>query len=336
MNISVLIPTHKRPDLLANAIQSVSNQSRRDLISEVIVSENSSDNRSEEVCKKFTNLPIRFVRPQPTLDAGPHFNWLVKQAKCDWIAMLSDDDMWGRYHLEEASRLLVKHPSATSYIGRALQIRPGNELSNFAWFRATYPDLRFKDEVPVYAESIWTPSDALAPCLLRTPLNIWASVSAAKTLKDAISVFNETSPGHQLDRYFIWRLVNAGTTVVGSEITLFVHHHANAESHRHLAPTDRQHQQQKSIEYSRKIITEARAIGLNPEALINTLMPSLGPTDQRSLRLACKNLIKINSPNNPTPKTQAVKGALRFLANEISPPALSKSIRQLKNCFLKI
>ena len=117
MEITVIIPTHRRPEMLQSALQSVANQSRRDLIKEVIVSENSDDLRSKHIVEEFPELPVTYLQQSPTVEAYYHFAILVEKVKTDYVALLGDDDMWGRYHLEEAHRCLMQEPDSIAYVG---------------------------------------------------------------------------------------------------------------------------------------------------------------------------------------------------------------------------
>jgi len=87
-DVSVLIPTAKRPDLLHTALESVDRQTEIARIGEVVVIENGEDRGSADVCKRFPNLPIRYLYRNPTVSA--------------WAGMLPR-----RWRLS----LLKKHPS---------------------------------------------------------------------------------------------------------------------------------------------------------------------------------------------------------------------------------
>jgi hypothetical protein len=61
MGLSVLSPTANQPLLLRRALKSVARQSGVDQIQEVLVSENLKNWESENICRQFTNLPIRYL-----------------------------------------------------------------------------------------------------------------------------------------------------------------------------------------------------------------------------------------------------------------------------------
>jgi hypothetical protein len=41
----------------------------------------------------------------------------VANASGEWVGLLADDDMWGRYHLEEALAALHDHTDAVAFFG---------------------------------------------------------------------------------------------------------------------------------------------------------------------------------------------------------------------------
>lgn len=103
---SVLITTAKRPHFLPTALESVARQTALGRIGEVIVIENGEDRRSESVCRKFPNLPIKYIYRNPPI---PLSKWMVgtlSEASLPFVAMLHDDDWWLDFHLERSLRKL--------------------------------------------------------------------------------------------------------------------------------------------------------------------------------------------------------------------------------------
>src|ERR1700685_1735631 len=93
--VTILIPTAKRPDMLATALRSVSEQTAVNEIAEVIVSENAGDSRSREVCQQFPGLPIKYIFREPQMLAVEHFSILKKAHwSGEFTVMLHDDDWW--------------------------------------------------------------------------------------------------------------------------------------------------------------------------------------------------------------------------------------------------
>lgn len=83
MKTTILIPTYQRARLLYIALASVRSQTDRDLIAEVVVSENSADRGSLDVAAEFEDLPIRHVFQHPPVDPGTHFAKLLDLTQTD-------------------------------------------------------------------------------------------------------------------------------------------------------------------------------------------------------------------------------------------------------------
>jgi glycosyltransferase involved in cell wall biosynthesis len=208
--------------MLRSALQSVANQSRRDLIKEVIVSENSDDQMSKEIVNEFPELPVSYIVQFPVVNVGNHFALLVDKVQTDWVALLGDDDMWGRYHLEEAHRCLLQEPDSIAYVG---------------W------DAYFTDESRPVSGARFDPLGVLnsgennkgyfkvdfvnmsLACLNLTPLNMWATIGKKNAVSFAFQVFKEKDLGADSDRYMFWLLSQVGPVLVGKEITLFYRLH---------------------------------------------------------------------------------------------------------------
>ena len=106
-NVTVLIPTCKRPALLRTALESVSQQSAKLSIREIVVIENGLDRGSEEVCRAFGSLPIKYVfreKPLPpgSLESVEATEEWLRTVATDFVAILFDDDWWAPNHLQRA------------------------------------------------------------------------------------------------------------------------------------------------------------------------------------------------------------------------------------------
>ncbi len=91
--VSVLIPTHKRPELLRLAVESAQAQSYREI--EILVSDNSDDSRSEQLIAALREQDprIRYLRQE---GGGYMENWLnaLHAARGEFVNYLMDDDLF--------------------------------------------------------------------------------------------------------------------------------------------------------------------------------------------------------------------------------------------------
>jgi len=333
--ITVTIPTYKRPALLRAALESVRNQSRPDLIDSVILSENSSDPESEEMCRSFPELPIRFVRQNPAVDAGTHFCRIVELAETEHVALLGDDDMWGRYHIEEAARQLSVQQNAVAYIGSVAVVR------NSSRELCSLHNLIAKSRIPPlsdrYADSwVWAPQDMLLASLLCTPFNMWAIVGRRSELLQAMQVFTEPDQGIDSDRFMIWRLSQLGSVVIGREIGLFYRIHGDNACARLIAEAP-QHHRQATRAYTNRMLQEASAMGIDSRALWLNMMSRMTPNQLNEIRDYRWNLEgapdalieawgdDAGFPRKPNPKIRRIKAFVR----DILPPCIHRTLARI-------
>lgn len=94
--ISVVIPTYKRPDLLANLLQSINIQTLKP--HEVIVVDDCSRMESaySEVVNRYKDQfeNFHFISLEKNSGAPTARNTGIKLASGDWIALVDDDDEW--------------------------------------------------------------------------------------------------------------------------------------------------------------------------------------------------------------------------------------------------
>lgn len=120
--ISVVIPTHNRPELLLRrALRSALGQSYRNI--EVLVVMDGPDPATTAALASITDPRLRLLT-QPT-NRGPSDarNLGVAQARGEWIALLDDDDEWRpdklARQLERAQHSPARYPVVvTGFIGR--------------------------------------------------------------------------------------------------------------------------------------------------------------------------------------------------------------------------
>lgn len=266
MKISIVVPTCNRPRMLRSALRSIQGQSRPDLIAEIIVSENSVGGapvpETEAACRECGDLPVTYHRQPSQLRIVDHFRWIVRQAKGDWVAWLADDDMWGRFHLEEAARFLGKNPSAVAYIGESvLMINDSRSIT--APFRETLHSFLEENATAYKDSSIWGMEEMMVECMPQTPLNMWAMVARKEVLVEAVESLVPSNVGYESDRIFLWRVATQGKIVVGKEVTTFFRTHDDNAFLR-MWKQNRAEQERMTRFYIQQIIQEAAERGIQP------------------------------------------------------------------------
>ena len=106
-NLSVIIPTYKRANLVSQAIESVLAQTYTDY--EVIVINDGSPDNTKEVLASFGDKIT--VINQENQGVAAARNAAIKLAKGRYIAFLDDDDLWLPNKLEKQIACLESHPN---------------------------------------------------------------------------------------------------------------------------------------------------------------------------------------------------------------------------------
>lgn len=110
-DVSVVIPTHERADLVGRAIRSALSQTVPP--TEVIVVDDARDPSTEAVVGSLTSTSTARVsyvslEPGPSSGASASRNAGVAAAACGLIAFLDDDDWWDERYLEQATATLAR------------------------------------------------------------------------------------------------------------------------------------------------------------------------------------------------------------------------------------
>ena len=102
--VSIVLPTYKRAHVLPHAINSVLNQSYKNL-ELIIVDDNSPDN-TLEVVNSFNDSRIRYVRNDPNLKLPRALNRGFSLARGDYLTWTSDDNIFAPTAIEKMADVL--------------------------------------------------------------------------------------------------------------------------------------------------------------------------------------------------------------------------------------
>ncbi len=90
--IQIFIATHNRPESFEKALLSILSQNDSDF--ELIVSDNSTDERTSRLMKsKYNHSSIRYIRREALLDGIEHLNQIISEADKDYFMIFHDDDI---------------------------------------------------------------------------------------------------------------------------------------------------------------------------------------------------------------------------------------------------
>jgi glycosyltransferase domain-containing protein len=128
--VSVIIPTYNRPEYLKQALASAIQQSYQNI--EIIVSDNCSTEKTQDIVQSFRDTRIRYWRQPENKGMFANQMHAFKMAQGKYVASLHDDDMWNEdfltklvLTLEENSDLIlafcdqyiINANSAIDYVG---------------------------------------------------------------------------------------------------------------------------------------------------------------------------------------------------------------------------
>jgi glycosyltransferase involved in cell wall biosynthesis len=110
--ITTVIPTHRRPHLLARAIRSVLRQSYADF--QVIVYDNASADETAAVVARLAAADgrVKYHAHPDNIGALANFNFALSRIDTDYFSLLSDDDVLLPYFYEQAMASFANHPRA--------------------------------------------------------------------------------------------------------------------------------------------------------------------------------------------------------------------------------
>lgn len=104
--VSVVIPTYQRGYILDRAIQSVLDQTYRQV--EIVVADDGSTDSTREVVARFGPVVRYFHQPNAGVSAARNLG--LRNARGEFIALLDSDDCWLPWKLEAQVRLLKRFP----------------------------------------------------------------------------------------------------------------------------------------------------------------------------------------------------------------------------------
>jgi GT2 family glycosyltransferase len=104
--VSVVIPTYQRGYILDRAIQSVLDQTYRQV--EIVVADDGSTDSTHEVVARFGPVVRYFHQPNAGVSAARNLG--LRNARGEFVALLDSDDCWLPWKLEAQVRLLKRFP----------------------------------------------------------------------------------------------------------------------------------------------------------------------------------------------------------------------------------
>ncbi|MBJ6144328.1 glycosyltransferase family 2 protein [Hymenobacter sp. BT559] len=149
--VSIVIPTYKRPIRVIEAVRSCLNQILPPY--EIVIGDDSPDTVTEEAINQIistTSIPIRYIRNTPSLGQVNNVNNLFSNAKGGSIMLLHDDDLILPESLSTLTAILANDPTISIAYGRQYIINEQSEIdpvSSISFNKAFYRDAEFEGSI---------------------------------------------------------------------------------------------------------------------------------------------------------------------------------------------
>jgi glycosyltransferase involved in cell wall biosynthesis len=117
IDVSVIVATRDRQELLREALASIRSVEGPDLTLDLIVIDNGSSN-AEGVAREFD---ARYFREEMA-GASAARNAGLRRVQGEFVAFLDDDDVWTQAHLRPQIELLRRHPEFGAVIGQVTNV----------------------------------------------------------------------------------------------------------------------------------------------------------------------------------------------------------------------
>ena len=114
--VSVVVNCHNSENFIEECLESIINQSYQNF--EVIVWDNKSQDQTESIIRRFSNLDsrIKYFKGENFVPLGSARNFAISKCSGSWIAFLDSDDLWETHFLsDQITALSGKENSAFGY-----------------------------------------------------------------------------------------------------------------------------------------------------------------------------------------------------------------------------
>ncbi|MCX2494155.1 glycosyltransferase family 2 protein [Pedobacter sp. PF22-3] len=91
LELQIFISSYNRPDLITKSIDSILNQEGVNF--EIIVSDNSTDDKTEKIINSNYNNSVRYIKRTPSVDVISHLNLILNDVKSEYFMIFHDDDI---------------------------------------------------------------------------------------------------------------------------------------------------------------------------------------------------------------------------------------------------
>lgn len=155
--VSICIPTYNKAEYVYRCLQSIRLQTYKNI--EVIISDDSPQNDTEQIAALFPDLKIRYIHNQPALKSPKNWNAALDNASGEYAMLLHQDD-W--LHMEDSISKFVS-ALARSEIDFAFCKNIGEDVHGKKFF------FNNKEEIPDLKKR---PNYLIIRCIIGPPSNV--------------------------------------------------------------------------------------------------------------------------------------------------------------------
>jgi glycosyltransferase involved in cell wall biosynthesis len=208
---SIIIPTYKRPLLLARAVRSVINQTFRDF--ECIVVDDAGDTGVAQIVRQFDDRRIVLIQHTSNKGTSAAYNTGIKASRGSLISILDDDDEYFPTLLEKTHLFFQNAPSRIGFVWTGvLGVEDAPDGETLRYERVWPADIQPKDAAYVAA----------------TTIGNGFGLTMRRGCVDAVGLYNESFRVCD-DTEYLFRLAKRFDFATIPEILVKIHHHENGQ-----------------------------------------------------------------------------------------------------------
>jgi GT2 family glycosyltransferase len=127
--INIYIATYNRPSFLKECLRSVINQTLQKKFYRIIVSDNSTNNKTQELISNFFLHDVVYRKQENTLSAINHFQTILEMVNSEYFMIFHDDDLMLPHCLESLYNNIQRNSTLSAVASNAF-IQLNQKLTN--------------------------------------------------------------------------------------------------------------------------------------------------------------------------------------------------------------
>ncbi len=222
--VSFCITTYKRPEFLKSTIEAVLGQKYDNL--EIVISEDPSDNDSENIVKKFNSKKITYVKNKKRLGMTKSYNKAIFLAKGKFITLLADDDPPTSDMMETFLVALKKYSHVKAFFGGSYVNVTTENIEKVTHLKKGFHSLINKEKE--YGSMELLDSETFFKKFLKQelfPHYQWTAAVISKDLIAKIGGVPDYNSAHFIDYAYLLKIADISNfVIINKELATFALH----------------------------------------------------------------------------------------------------------------